>query len=232
MSRLPRRLLLAATTLVVAAGGATIAALPAHADNIINLNFANVTGTTLLAKPKVTAVIPKSNINTQVNLDKGTLTGTAQIPDLTVHMTLLNLVKVTSTVSIVPVGNLTGTVDLANGKLSTTTTFTIAVRNVHLDATPGINLVPSGCQTKKPTSATLNNTTPIDIFNGETVQGTYTIPPFTHCGLTTPLLTQLLSAPNNVMTLNLKPRRAEAARDDNLGRPERRAPAAQDRGHS
>lgn len=205
MGRLPRRLLLAATTLLVAGGVTAVAIQPALADQIVTLNFANVTGTTLLAKPKVTATIPKSTINTQVNLTAGTLTGQAQIPDLTVHMTLLNLVPVTSTVSIVPTGNLTGTVDLAKSKLTTTTTFTIAVRNVHVDAVPGLNLVPSGCKTKSPTTATLSNTTPIDIVNGETVSGTYTIPSFTHCGLTTPLLTQLLSGPNNVMTLNLKP---------------------------
>jgi hypothetical protein len=119
-------------------------------------------------------------------------------------MALLNLVKVTSTVSIVPAGPLTGTVDLGNNKISTTTSFTIAIRNVHLDATPRVNLVPAGCRTRQATSAVLNNTTPIDLTNGTTVSGTYTVPALTHCGLVTPLLTQLLSGPNNVMTLTLK----------------------------
>jgi hypothetical protein len=204
MGRLPRRFLLAAATLALAAGGAAISAQPASADPVINLNFANVTGTTFLAKPKVTAVIPQSTINTKLDLGTGQLTGQAHISDITVHMALLNLVKVTSTVSIVSAGDLTGTVDLAKGTISTTTSFTIAVRNVHLDAAPGINLVPSGCRTRKATSATLNNTTPIDLTNGTTVSGTYTVPSFTHCGLTTPLLTQLLAGPNNVLTLTLK----------------------------
>jgi hypothetical protein len=204
MGRLPRKLLLAATTLAVAVAGAAIAAQPAHADQVINLNFANVTGTTYLAKPKVTAVIPRSTITTTLDLGTGQLSGQAQIPDLTVHMALLNLVKVTSTVSIVPAGPLTGTVDLGNNKISTTTSFTIAIRNVHLDATPRVNLVPAGCRTRQATSAVLNNTTPIDLTNGTTVSGTYTVPALTHCGLITPLLTQLLSGPNNVMTLTLK----------------------------
>jgi hypothetical protein len=203
VGHLRRVLLTAAATLTLATAG-TMLAQSASADPVINLNFANVTGTTFLAKPKVTAVIPQSTINTQIDLGTGTLTGQAHIPDLTVKMTLLNLVPVTSTVSIVPAGDLTGTVDLANNKLSTTTRFSIAVRNVHLDATPGINLVPSGCRTRGTTSATLTNTTPIDLFNGTTVSGTYTVPSFTHCGLTTPLLTQLLSGPNNVLTLTLK----------------------------
>ncbi|MEN3304998.1 MAG: hypothetical protein V7603_1200 [Micromonosporaceae bacterium] len=204
MRRLPRRLLLALTTFVLAAAAAAVAAQPAHADPVIDLNFANVTGTTYLAKPRVTAVIPQSTITTKLDLGTGQLTGQAKIPDLTVHLALLNFVKVTSTVSIVPAGDLTGTVDLAAGKLSTTTRFTIAVRNVHLDATPGINLVPSGCRTRRATSAVLTNTTPIDLFGGTTVSGTYTTPSFTHCGLTTPLLTQLLAGPANVLTLTLK----------------------------
>jgi hypothetical protein len=107
-------------------------------------------------------------------------------------------------VRIVPAGDLTGTVNLAAGTLSTTTRFTLQVLNVHLDLTPGINLVPAGCRTSAQSSATLTNTTPLDIFNGTTVSGTFAIPSFTHCGLLTPLLTLLLSAPNNRLTLVLK----------------------------
>jgi hypothetical protein len=195
---------LAASTLALAAAGATIAAQPAHADTVWDLNFANVTGSTYLAKPKVTAQIPQSTVTSKLNLTTGQLTGQANIADITVHMKLINLIPVTSTVSIVPAGDLTGTVDFTAGKLTTTTKFTVAIRNVHLDATPGINLVPSGCKTRTSTTAVLTNTTPIDIFNGTTVSGTYTLPSFTHCGLTTVLLTQLLSGPNNVMTLTLK----------------------------
>ena len=36
-----------------------------------------------------------------------------------------------------------------------------------------------------------------------TMEGTYTIPPFTGCGLLTPLLTLLLSGPYNTMKLDL-----------------------------
>jgi hypothetical protein len=195
---------MAASTLALAVAGATVAATPAHADTVWDLNFANVTGSTYLAKPKVTAQIPLSTVNSKLNLTTGQITGQAHISDITVHMKLLNLVPVTSTVSIVSAGDLTGSVDFTAGKLTTTTTFTVAVRNVHLDATPWLNLVPSGCQTRTTTTAVLVNTTPIDIFNGTTVSGKYTLPSFTHCGLTTPLLTQLLSGPNNVLTLTLK----------------------------
>lgn len=50
----------------------------------------------------------------------------------------------------------------------------------------------------------LNNTTPVDLSRPITMVGTYTIPPFTGCGLLTPLLSLLLSGPKNTMTLNLQ----------------------------
>jgi hypothetical protein len=190
----------AALAVVTAVGLAT----PAQAANVIALNFNNVTGTIFLAKPNVTATVPTSVINSQLDLDTGALTGQAHIPDTTVHLSLAGVFGVTSVVRMIPAGDLTGTVNLTAGTLSTTTRFTIQVLNVHLDLTPAINLVPSSCRTSSVSTATLVNTTPIDLINGTTVSGTFTIPSFTRCGALTPLLTLLLSAPNNRLTLILK----------------------------
>jgi hypothetical protein len=198
---LRRSVMLAAAALFVVAAAVGLAT-PAQAANVIPLNFNNVTGSIFLAKPRVTTAVPTSVVNTQLDLDTGALTGQAHIPDTTVHLNLAGIVPVTSVVRIVPAGDLTGTV--TGPTLSTTTRFTLQVLNVHLDLTPGINLVPAGCRTSAPSSATLVNTTPIDIFNGTTVSGTFAIPPFVHCGLLTPTLTLLLSAPNNQLTLILK----------------------------
>jgi hypothetical protein len=196
-----RRVLIAGAMVMA---GVLAAADPVNAAPVIEFDFNNVTGTTFLAKPMVTAAIPQSTIKTQIDLGNGTFKGQASIPDITVKLRLLNIINITSTVAIVPAGDLTGTLDLANSKLSTTTTFSIRIKNVHLDAAPGINLVTPGCQTIKTTSATLTNSTPIDLFNGTTVSGTFSTPAFVHCGQTTALLTILLSGPNNVLTLNLK----------------------------
>src|SRR5262249_42014938 len=146
--------------------------------------------------------IPTFVVNTQVDLDTGALTGQAHIPDLTVHLSLANIIGVTSVVRIVPAGDLTGTV--TGTTLSTTAKFSMQVLNVHLDLTPNINLVPAGCRSSSATSATLVNTPPVDIFGTTTISGTFTVPSFTRCGLLTPLLTLLLSGPNNTLTLNLK----------------------------
>ena len=202
MGHLRRTIVLAATALLGATTALAVAA-PAQAAPI-PINFNNVTGTTHLAKPNVDVAVPQSTVQTQVDLETGTVTGTANLADLTAKLDLAGLIGVTSTVRIVPVGGLTGTIDLAASKLSTTTMFTLQVIDVHLDAAPRINLVTSRCRTVRASTLTLNNTTPVDIFQPITTVGTYTIPPFTGCGLLTPLLSLLLSGPNNTMTLILK----------------------------
>ena len=198
-----RRTMLLATTAVLGAAAAITVAAPAQAAPIA-INFNNVTGTTYLAKPKINVAVPTSTVQTQLNLDNNTVTGSVNLADLTAKMKLAKLIGVTSTVKIVPVGGLTGTIDLGASKLSTTTKFTLQVVNVHQDNLPRINLVKPGCRTVRASTLTLNNTTPVALFQPITMVGTYTIPPFTGCGLLTPLLSLLLSGPNNKMTLILQ----------------------------
>jgi hypothetical protein len=202
VGHLRRTFMLAATALVAATTAVAVAA-PAQAAPI-PINFNNVTGTTHLAKPNVDVAVPKSTVQTEVDLATNTVTGSANLANLTAKLSLANLIGVTSTVKIVPVGGLTGTIDLAASKLSTTTTFTLQVIDVHLDVAPRINLVKSKCRTARATTLTLTNTTPVDLLKPITMVGTYTIPPFTGCGLLTPLLSLLLAGPNNTMTLNLQ----------------------------
>jgi len=198
-----RRTIMLATTAVLGAAAAIAVAAPAQAAPI-PINFNNVTGTTHLAKPNVDVAVPTSSVQTQLDLETNTVSGSANLADLTAKLKLAHLIGVTSTVKIVPVGGLTGTIDLGASKLSTTTRFTLQVIDVHQDAVPRINLVKPSCRTVRPSTLTLNNTTPVDLFQPITMVGTYTIPPFTGCGLLTPLLSLLLSGPNNTMTLNLQ----------------------------
>jgi hypothetical protein len=185
---------------VVAAGVGT----PAQADPVIDLNWANVTGQTVVKKPNVTITVPQSTFTSKLDLGTGKLTGDMKIPDLTMKMKLFGHIPVTSTVRMVPVGQTTADVDLANSKITSTTTFTLQVLRVQQDWLPKLNLVPAGCTTSKPSVATLVNTTPIDIFKGTTLAGEYVIPSFKNCGALTPLLTLLMSGAGNTMTLTLK----------------------------
>jgi hypothetical protein len=202
MRHLRRTAMLATTALLGAAAAITVAA-PAQAAPI-PVNFNNVAGTTHLGKPNIDVTVPTSSVQTEVELETNTVTGSADLADLTAKLNLVHLVGVTSTVRIVPVGGLTGTIDLGASKLSTTMRFTLQVIDVHQDAVPRINLVRPGCRTVRASTLTLNNTTPVDLFQPITMVGTYTIPPFTGCGLLTPLLSLLLSGTDNTMTLTLQ----------------------------
>ncbi len=202
MGPLRRSTMLAAAAVL---GAVTAVAVPAAAQAApIAVDFNNVTGTTHLAKPNVDVAVPTSVVKTQVDLDAKTLTGSAALAPLTAKLNLAHLIGVTSTVKVVPTGPLTGTIDLAASQLTTTTTFVLELTDVHLDVAPSINLVKAGCRTSRAITLTLRNTTPVDIFQPITTQGTYTIPSFTRCGVLTPLLSLLLSGPNNTMTLVLK----------------------------
>jgi hypothetical protein len=197
---------LAATLLVsaaVAVAGISVAT-PAQADPVIDLNWSNVTGQTVVKKPNVTITVPQSTFNSKLDLGTGELVGDMKIPDLTMKMKLFGHIPVTSTVRMVPVGPTTAKVHLVNDTIDSTTTFTLQVLRVSQDWIPKVNLVPTGCTTSKPSVATMKNTTPIDIFKGTTLEGTYTIPSFKNCGLLTPALTLLMSGPGNTMTLTLK----------------------------
>lgn len=190
-------------TSLVAAGGVAVSA-PAYADPVIDLNWANVTGETVVKKPNVTMAVPQSTFNAKLDLGTGKLSGDMKIPDLTMKMKLFGHVPITSTVRMVPVGPTTADVDLANSKINSTTTFTLQVLSVRQDWFPKLNLVPPGCTTSKPSVATLQNTTPIDIFNGTTLAGAYEIPAFKNCGVLTPVLSLLMAGGGNTMTLTLK----------------------------
>lgn len=188
---------------LVALAGVGVAA-PAQADPVIDLNWANVTGQTVVKKPNVTITVPQSTFTSKLDLGTGQLTGDMKIPDLTMKMKLAGAIPVTSQVRMVPVGPTTATVDLAGNKIVSTTTFTLQVLRVSQDWLPKLNLVPAGCTTSKPSVATMVNTTPIDIFKGTTLAGTYEIPKFKNCGLLTPVLSLLMAGPGNTMTLTLK----------------------------
>lgn len=196
-----RRLLVALTALLATAAWTGGLAQPAAADPIGHLHYPNVTGTTTLAKPGVTAAIPQSVIDADLDFANGNITGTStQIPDFPVTIKVANLVPVTSIVRMVPVGQLTGHL---GDTFTASSTFTLQLVRVFQPALPRLNLVPSGCRTATPTTVNLVNTTPINIFD-TTISGTYTLPRFTHCGLLTPVLDLLLSGPNNRLTLRLQ----------------------------
>ena len=199
MLRISRRLAAIVLAGCVAPLAVAATAQPAAADPVFHLTYLNTDGSTHLAKPNVTAAVPTSSVVADLDLGTGQLTGTAQIPDLTVSLNVLGL-KITAVTRLVPVGGLTGT--LSGDTLTSSTTFSLRILKLYPTGNSRLNLVTPGCQTIRATTATLKNTTPINLFD-ITLAGSYTIPPFTHCGLLTGIINLPLPAAGNTLTLHL-----------------------------
>ncbi len=64
-----------------------------------------------------------------------------------------------------------------------------------------MNLVGNNCGTSQPVSVTFSGT--FSLTAKSTFSGTYTIPPFAHCGLATLLINLTLPGPGNTISLTL-----------------------------
>jgi hypothetical protein len=63
-------------------------------------------------------------------------------------------------------------------------------------------LVGPSCETS-PATITVSSQAGFNVLNGGTLSGTYTIPPFAHCGLATLLINLTLPGPGNTISLTL-----------------------------
>ena len=199
MSR-PTRLLAALGALCVLPASLAVTAQPATAEPVIHLIYANTDGSTHLARPNVDVAIPTFDLESDLDLGTGALTGSGQLPDLTARVDALGL-QVIAVTRLVPIGDLTG--QLSNdGTLTATTTFNIEIVRMSLVGMPEVNLVKEGCHAVHPTTLQLVNTQPIDLFS-IFLGGTYTIPHVAHCGAATALINRTLPGGGNTLTLHL-----------------------------
>ncbi|GAB2694708.1 hypothetical protein [Thalassiella azotivora] len=196
----------AAAVAAAAVAGTTLATAPAAQAEPVHLEWNQVTGETILVKPDpdLAVQIPTSRFVADVDLATGELQGELTVPDLTVKTHILGFVPVTAVVKLKSVDATTGTVDLANDRITSTSRFEMQVTRVSQDWIPSLNLVKSGCRTAEASEATLTNTTPIDIFGETTLSGQFDVSGFTGCGLLTPVLTRMMSGAGNTLTITLK----------------------------
>jgi hypothetical protein len=208
MFRWRRRLLLAPMVLALATGAApaisaAAAAPAAAADSILNGHYPVTGGSTFIKKINTTVPIGAGTLSSSVDLNTGSSTSTLSLPPASVSFNALGLVPVTSTVELIQNGPATGTVDFANNTVTSTASVTLKIDSMTVAGIP----VPIGdrCESKAPTSVTVNSAAGFSIGNGGTLNGTYTIPAFSHCGLQTLLINLLIPGPGNTITLNLGP---------------------------
>jgi hypothetical protein len=185
--------LLAASTILAAAA-------PASAQTTVKVKYP-VTGSTLLKKIDATVALGPGTLTSTVNLSTGAVTASLTLPPATVSYEELGLVPVTATTAFINDGPTTGTVNLDTGAVTTTSRITLQVTSVTVAGLP----VPVGnaCESAHPATVTVKSRPGFSIVNGGNLSGTYTVPPFAHCGLLTPVLNLTIPGPGNTITLKL-----------------------------
>jgi hypothetical protein len=181
---------------------ATIAATPAAASaaTILKVRYP-VNGSTFIKAANATVTLGPGTLRSRVNLTTGAVTASLKLPPATGSFKELGLIPVTATVAFIQNGPTTGKFDLNTGAVTTTSSITLQITSLSVSGLP----IPVGpaCESITPASVSLASQPGFSIVNGGTVSGTYTIPPFAHCGLITPVLNLTIAGPGNTISLTL-----------------------------
>jgi hypothetical protein len=179
---------------VVASGTA------ASADTIVTIKYP-VTGSTHLAVPNANLTLGPGHLVSTADLNTNTLTATLTLPPATGSFNELGLVPVTATAKLINDGPTTGTINPNTGAVTTTSNITMRITSLTV---AGITTpVGNACQTATPVVVTVNSQPGFSILNGGSLAGTYTIPDFQNCGLSTLLINLTLPGSGNTITLTL-----------------------------
>lgn len=190
------------TALAGFAAAVVVAATPAvaSADTTITVRYP-VHGSTFIKAANATVTLGPGTLRSKVDLDTGAVTANLRLPPATGSFKELGVVPVTATVAFIQNGPTTGTVDLNTGAVTTMSSITLQITSLTVSGLP----VPVGpaCESATPATVSLASQPGFSIVNGGTVSGTYTIPKFAHCGLTTPVLNLTITGPGNTTSLTL-----------------------------
>lgn len=189
-----------------AVGALALTAVPAataHADGTVLAVTYDAAGTSVVKKTGSTIALGPTTLAVKVAPD-GSLTGSLPLPPRTTTFKVLGLLPVTATVTFVPAGGkrqVTGT--LGVNKVRSKARYVLRLSDVSVGGLPAF--VGSSCQTSSTVVIPAN--TPagqkFDITTGGTLEGTYTIPSFANCGLTTGIINLLVPGEGNTETITL-----------------------------
>lgn len=202
-----RRLTLLAASAAAAVAGiaaatpalASPAAPIAPSDSTVSVSYP-VTGSTFIKAIGSTIDLGPGTLSTTADLTTSTLTGTLTLPPATGSFKELGLIPVTATTEMIQDGTATGTVNFTTNAVTTTATDTIKLTSLKVAGIP--ILVGPSCETS-PATIAVSSQAGFNVLNGGTLSGTYTIPPFAHCGLATLLINLTLPGPGNTISLTL-----------------------------
>jgi hypothetical protein len=184
---------------VAVVGAVGLGATSASADTTVNLTYP-ISGSTYINAIHTSIPLGPGTLSATADLTTAAVTGSVNLPPATGSFRELGLVPVTATTAFVEQGQTTGTLQ-SDGGISATSHISLKLTSLKVAGIP----VPIGnsCATAVPATITLTSQSGFNALTGGTVSGTYTIPPFAHCLLATPLINLTLPGPGNTITLNL-----------------------------
>ena len=189
---------IAAATPALASPGAP-AGPAAPSDSTVSVSYP-VTGSTFIKAIGGVIDLGPGTLSTTADLTTSTLTGTLTLPPATGSFKELGLIPVTATTEMIQDGTATGTVNFTTNAVTTTATDTIKLTSLKVAGVP--ILVGPSCETS-PATIAVSSEAGFNVLNGGTLSGSYTIPPFAHCGLATLLINLTLPGPGNTISLTL-----------------------------
>jgi len=196
-------LLLATATAAAAGIGAgaapALASAPAAAGSTLTVTYP-VNGSTFINKVNSTVTLGPGKLVATANLTTLALTANLSLPPATGTFTEFGFIPVTATTRLIQDGKVTGKLSPTGNSVTTTATETLQLTALNIGGLP----VPVGnaCETS-PTRITVASQPGFNVLKGGTLTGTYTIPPFAHCGLATVLINLTLPGPGNTISLTL-----------------------------
>jgi hypothetical protein len=195
---------LAAFGLVLTAltGSVALSPSPAAADPDIPIDW-TIDASTHIVRLNQDVTVTGGSFVGSVDLGTGELTGDLTLPPATSQLKLGSLPLANVTFEMVPVGPVSGTVDLATMTVTQTSSFNIRIAAIRPVLFP-INLVGRNCQTATPITVTMTGT--VDLAAGTTLSGEFAIPRFRNCGLlVTPVLNLIVPGDGNTFTATARP---------------------------
>lgn len=185
------------TLALVSAGAATaltLGAAPSASAAPIGVGWdANVTTTVKKLGQQIT--FPQAKFAAQIDLGTGAISGDLNLPDATSTLKLGSLPLAKVTLAVEPTKPVTA--QLTGFKVEANQEFNIHLKKIEPLGLP-INLVGKNCRTATPVKAKLNGDL-TGLFDPSTLSGTYTIPKFANCGLSTFIINLVIPGEGNTM---------------------------------
>lgn len=185
-----------------ALAGAVATSSPASAEPFLPIDW-DVTATTHIESVGIDNTTTGGSFVGQVDLADFSISGNLNLPPSESKLEVIGIGLADVGFAVAPTGPTAGTVDLATGTVTMTSTFNIRLTHLQPFDINEINLIGNRCVTRTPITLTLSG--PVDLVNGSTISGTFTIPPFRDCGLLTPVINLLLPGPGNTITATATP---------------------------